>query len=82
VDDYTAPLTADELIDERGREMFWEVTRRQDLIRFDGVNGGATRYNDPWNFKDVSDENKNVFPIPRDQIEANPNLNQNPGYQG
>lgn len=82
VDDYQAPLTADKILDERGREMFWEVTRRQDLIRFDGVNGGATRYNDPWNFKDVSDENKNVFPIPRDQIEANPNLNQNPGYQG
>ncbi|WP_249066815.1 RagB/SusD family nutrient uptake outer membrane protein [Halalkalibaculum roseum] len=80
VDDYSAPLTADKILDERGREMFWEVTRRQDLIRFDGTNGGATRFNDPWTFKEVSDANKNVFPIPRDQCEANENLVQNTGY--
>lgn len=81
VDNYTS-LDADKILLERGREMFWEVTRRQDLIRFDGVNGGATRFNDPWKFKTTSDPNKNVFPIPRDQLEANTNLVQNPGYQG
>lgn len=81
VDDF-ASLNADRIIGERGREMFWEVTRRQDLIRFDGVNGGATRFNDPWTFKEVSDPAKNVFPIPRDQLEANDNLVQNPSYQG
>jgi len=73
-------LTADDLLAERGKELFYEIVRRQDLIRFDGVNGGETRFNDPWWEKGVSESFRNVFPIPRDQIEANPNLNQNPGY--
>lgn len=80
VDDYSS-LDADKILMERGREMFWEVTRRQDLIRFEG-NQGATRFNDPWKFKSTSDKENNVFPIPRDQLEANSNLVQNPGYQG
>ncbi len=74
-------LDADKLLAERGREMFWEQLRRQDLIRFDGKQG-ATRFNDPWEFKEQSDPTRNVFPIPRDQLEANSNLVQNPGYQG
>ena len=73
-------LDADKLLAERGREMFWEQTRRQDLIRFDGVNGGATRYNDPWEFKDVSGAHRNVAPIPTDHLQANANLVQSPGY--
>ncbi|SMO62882.1 RagB/SusD family nutrient uptake outer membrane protein [Fodinibius sediminis] len=81
VDNYSS-LDATKILMERGREMFWEVTRRQDLIRFEGVNGGATRFNDPWTFKSTSDPSKNVFPIPRDQLEANTQLVQNPGYQG
>jgi len=74
-------LTADNLLAERGRELYLEMWRRQDLIRFDGQNGGVTAFNDPWEFKDVSDPNFNVFPIPREQIVANPNLNQNPGFE-
>lgn len=73
-------LDADKLLAERGREMFWEQFRRQDLIRFEGVNGGQTRYNDPWKFKGLSEPFRNVAPIPRDQLETNPNLVQNPGY--
>ena len=79
VDPFTS-LDADKLIGERGREMFWEQTRRQDLIRFAGVEGGQTRYNDPWQFKPVSESYRNVAPIPRNQLEANSNLVQNPGY--
>ena len=79
VDPFTS-LDADKLIGERGREMFWEQTRRQDLIRFAGVEGGQTRYNDPWQFKPVSESWRNVAPIPRNQLEANSNLVQNPGY--
>lgn len=75
-----ASLTADNLIAERGREFYTEMWRRQDLIRFEGVAGGTTRFNDPWWEKEVSQSFRNVFPIPRDQIDANPNLNQNPGY--
>jgi len=73
-------LTFEKLLAERGREMFYEVTRRQDLIRFEGKEGGETAFNDPWRFKGVTETTKNVFPIPLDQIEANPNLNQNPGF--
>ncbi len=73
-------LTAERILAERGREMFWEAVRRQDLIRFDGNNGGTTRFNDAWWEKEQSEAYRNVFPIPQGQLEANPNLVQNPGY--
>lgn len=73
-------LTAENLLAERGRELYTEIWRRQDLIRFQGVSGGATRFNDPWWEKGQSEDFRNVFPIPRDQRDANPNLTQNPGY--
>lgn len=79
VDGFNA-LTSEKLLAERGREMFNEMTRRQDLIRFAGTNGGETRFNDPWKYKERTPEHRNVFPIPKDQLEANPNLVQNPGY--
>lgn len=72
-------LDADKLLAERMREMFYELTRRQDLIRFAG-DEGPTEYNDSWKFKDVSPETRNVMPIPQVQLETNPNLVQNPGY--
>ena len=89
VDPYTT-LDEDLLLQERGREMWAESTRRQDLIRFPGTNGGLTRFNDWWLFKnDLTNENpdtsptdpiRNVYPIPLAQIEANDALTQNPGY--
>jgi starch-binding outer membrane protein, SusD/RagB family len=66
-------ITPLELLAERGREMFFEGWRRQDLIRFD-------RYNGTWDFKGPSDPTKNLFPIPQNARNANPNLAQNPGY--
>lgn len=72
-------LTMDNLLAERGRELFYEFARRQDLIRFEGKEG-ETRFNDSWEFKEVTNPNVNVFPIPLDQMEANSNLNQNPGF--
>ena len=67
-------ITMDELLAERGREMAWEMHRRQDLIRF-GQFGKA------WRFKAAeADNHTNLFPIPNDQIVLNPNLKQNPGY--
>ena len=68
-------LTADNLLAERGREMFAEMTRRQDLIRFG-------KFNDAWWEKDVSTTTYNLFPIPKAQRDVNPNLSQNPGYPG
>ena len=72
VDAFTA-LTPDDLLAERGRELFYEGWRRQDLIRFG-------KYNAPWAFKDASEPCKTLFPIPAEQINANPNLAQNPCY--
>lgn len=69
----TATLTLDEMLAERGREMAWELHRRQDLIRFG-------QFNKAWRFKDASQSYRTIFPIPRDQLALNPNLKQNPGY--
>jgi len=59
--------TLDQILEERGREMFMEGHRRQDLIRFG-------KYNDSWWEKDASGSDRNVFPIPQWAIDANPNL--------
>jgi hypothetical protein len=70
------PLTAvtlDAILAERGRELAWEFHRRQDLIRFD-------KFNMPWEFKPASAEFRKLYPIPRTQLDLNPNLKQNPGY--
>ncbi len=72
VDEF-ASLTADNLLAERGREMFAESYRRQDLIRFG-------KFNDAWWEKPASNVQKNIFPIPKPQIDVNPSLQQNPGY--
>jgi len=61
------------LLAERGRELWSEGWRRMDLIRF-----GA--YLQPWALKEVDDPKYLLFPIPPDQLIANPNLQQNPGY--
>jgi hypothetical protein len=66
-------LTDDNLLAERGRELFAELVRRQDLIRF-GKFGGT------WWEKDASADTYELFPIPKAQIDANSKLEQNPGY--
>ena len=66
-------LTLDNLIDERGREMYLESWRRQDLIRFG-------KFLTPWQEKPTDDPKYLLFPIPNGQLAANSNLNQNPGY--
>ncbi len=66
-------LTAENLLAERGREMFMESVRRSDMIRF-GV------FTDAWWAKPASAECKELFPIPKAQTDANPNLTQNQCY--
>ncbi len=75
-------LTLDFLMDERGRELFYEAHRRTDLVRF----GKFTAATYLWQWKGevfsgraVSDNFK-IYPIPADDIGANQNLTQNPGY--
>ena len=79
-----AVVPGGELFNERGREMFAEHSRRQDLIRF----GQWTQVN-KWvlphhNSTDVvnakSDPYLSLYPIPKPKMAANPNLVQNPGY--
>jgi starch-binding outer membrane protein, SusD/RagB family len=69
-------LTLDELLAERSRELYNEGMRRNDLIRFGKFVRGT------WEFADRSNEQdfRNVYPIPQNQRNVNPNLNQNPGY--
>ncbi|MCK0161533.1 RagB/SusD family nutrient uptake outer membrane protein [Allomuricauda sp. F6463D] len=67
-------VTEQDIIDERGRELYGELWRRNDLIRFG-------QFTAPWSYKEVSgDDTKNLFPIPATAIISNPNLVQNPGY--
>ena len=70
-----ASLTADNLFAERGREMFAEMTRRQDMIRFD-------KFGSKYGFKAAADGKSTLtlFPIPKIQLDANAKLKQNPGY--
>ena len=68
-------LTFDNLFAERGREMYAEMTRRQDLIRFG-------KFNAAWWEKKASTTQYNLFPIPKQQTDANNLLVQNPGYTG
>jgi len=71
--DAFATLDLDNLLAERARELFGESWRRSDIIRF-GVNNVA------WWGKPATSAAVNLFPIPQDQIDANANLTQNPGY--
>ena len=69
-------VTEQDMLDERGRELFAEGWRRQDLLRFN-------QYTSDWIFKaagSVNNDTYKLFPIPASQLLANPNLVQNPGY--
>ncbi|WP_240676100.1 RagB/SusD family nutrient uptake outer membrane protein [Botryobacter ruber] len=66
-------LTLDNLLAERGRELFWEGHRRADLIRFG-------KFLQAWHLKPASEPKRLVFPVPPADVLANPNLDQNPGY--
>jgi len=66
-------LSTDNLLDEKGREFYWEGWRRQDLIRFG-------KFLDLWQEKTADDPKNLLFPIPSNQLAVNPNLVQNPGY--
>ena len=69
-----ANLSLDNLIDERGREMYLESWRREDMIRFG-------KFLLPFQEKaEVSDPKYLLFAIPNPQLAANPNLTRNPGY--
>ncbi|MBO6213148.1 RagB/SusD family nutrient uptake outer membrane protein [Algoriella sp.] len=76
-----ASINLDFILAERSREMYWEGTRRVDLIRF---NQFTTNYN--WPFKGGIangmnvDSHRTIYPIPFNALAVNKNLTQNPGY--
>lgn len=78
-----AELTTDWILDERARELMLEGVRRTDLIRY----GYFTSMNYPWPFKGgvkegnvAIPEYRTIYPIILDELNANNNLIQNPGY--
>ena len=75
-------LNLDFILSERSRELYWEGHRRTDLIRF----GQFTDGNYNWTWKGKVKEGtstpsfRNLYPIPSNDLLANPNLQQNTGY--
>jgi hypothetical protein len=69
-----ATVDLNALLDERGRELYLEQWRRQDMVRFGKFLGPIQEkpQTSPATFL--------IFPIPNQQIAVNPNLVQNPGY--
>ncbi len=70
------------ILNERSRELYWEGTRRTDLIRY-GLFTSSTYL---WAEKGGViggigvDDRYNLFPIPATDMGVNGNLVQNPGY--
>ena len=79
--------TTEQILDERARELYHEGFRRTDLIRY-GYFGGDNSAKYPWEWKGGAQNGaglpatRNLFAIPSEDLNANPNLkgHQNPGY--
>ncbi len=77
-----AAMTADFILDERGRELLWEGHRRTDLVRYGKFTGPSYI----WSWKGGTEAGvatasfRDLFPLPSNELVANPNLQQNPGY--
>jgi hypothetical protein len=61
------------ILQERLFELTGEAKRRQDLIRHG-------KFTAAYGFKPATAAHKILMPIPQSQIDANPQLTQNPGY--
>ncbi|MFN2637919.1 MAG: RagB/SusD family nutrient uptake outer membrane protein [Gemmatimonadaceae bacterium] len=76
-----AQLTLQFVLDERGRELPWEAFRRQDLIRYGQFSDAGI-----WEWKGnvaagtVTAKFHDLYPIPSNELSANPNIKQNSGY--
>lgn len=72
--DFNQSSLRERILDERLYELMYEAKRRQDLVRYG-------EFDDAWEYKQVTGESRRVlFPIPQVQVDANPNLDQNPNY--
>jgi starch-binding outer membrane protein, SusD/RagB family len=75
-------LTLDTLMAERSRELLFEAQRRTDLVRFGVFTGGTYLW--AWKGGTAGGTTlasfRDVYPLPANELIANPNLVQNPGY--
>ncbi len=78
----SSDLTLPFILDERARELYWEGHRRTDLVRFGQFTNGS--YVWQWKGNAMNGTQvapyRDLFPIPSSDVNANPNLIQNPGY--
>jgi len=74
------PITRDVILKERLFELFGEEKRRQDLIRFGQYTNRSDAASGITGGKQASTDAYVLFAIPQTQLDANPNLVQNPGY--
>jgi hypothetical protein len=65
-----AAISLDILFRERGFELYWEMVRRTDMVRFG-------KYEGAWTEKTNAVVKKRIFPIPQSAIDGASNL---PGY--
>ena len=70
------------ILNERGRELYYEGFRRTDLIRFNLFTTDAYLWAWKGGQKDGSSvaEFRSLYPLPSSDVAANTNLKQNPGY--
>jgi hypothetical protein len=77
-----AEIQLSDILNERGRELYWECFRRTDLIRFNEFTNSSYLW--PWKGGVSSgtgvDGHYSIFPIPNTDLQTNSNLTQNPGY--
>ncbi|SDC85309.1 RagB/SusD family nutrient uptake outer membrane protein [Niabella drilacis] len=75
-------LTLQFVLDERGRELYWESHRRTDLVRYNLLTTGTYLW--PWKGGVASgtavNSKYNIYPVPAANISSNSNLSQNNGY--
>ena len=78
----TSDLTLNFILDERGRELYWEGGRRTDLVRFGQFTNGTYIWQWKGNVKNGTQtaSYRDLYPIPINDLNANPNLIQNIGY--
>ncbi len=79
-------LSLDYILEERGRELYFEAHRRIDLIRFNKFTDRAGVNELIWDWKGQAidgisvSSHLEIFPIPSSELGVNSNLIQNEGY--